>query len=388
MPALVFLATSAVMAEGVYLLAQVGAVIAVERITRRDAPDARAPIVAAILSVVAMLIRSTAAALIVAAVVYLVIARRWKQAAIYAAVVIVAMTPWQIYASAHAATVEERASHGGPMAYSYAQLLRASRFTFGNPDDTATSSVLIGRAVENFTIVLTRDVGALFVPALYRGPNESGQEVFSIGRPGLGSMGSATGTQVLSGGIAAIILIGWLSSSRERLALPGLVLAATVPMVGPVVGQTFRYFVPLSPYLVMFFWRGLRSQVVARIALLVVIGLHVMDHSAYIHQKLTGTPDWIADWNEDNELLAWVAANVPAGQGIAATNPGLIYLATGHRTVAIDGMRSKREQWRAAGIRYVASTVQFNEVPPVSWGWRLRFRSDRSGLWVVEMTSN
>lgn len=55
-PALVFLATSTVMAEPVFMLAQVVAVILVERIARQDPPSRTSPILAAAVAVAATLI--------------------------------------------------------------------------------------------------------------------------------------------------------------------------------------------------------------------------------------------------------------------------------------------------------------------------------------------
>jgi hypothetical protein len=383
-PALVFLATSTVMAEGAYLLAQVAAVAATERITRRDASDQRAPIIAALLAAMTMLLRSSAAALVAAAVVYLLIARRWRQAAIFTGVVVLCLLPWTLYATAHAPTAAERAAHGGSMAYSYSQLLTTARLEDAG-GDAVTAGALLERAAQNLAVVVTRDVGAVLLPVMYRGPDESGQEVFSIGRPGMGDMGVARGTMLVSVLVGLIILAGWLASPRERFAMPGLLLAATLPMIAPVVGQTFRYLIPLAPYLVLLFWRGLRSAAVARIALLIVIGLHAMDHAGYLYQKSTGTAEWLADWRENREVVTWIDQNLPGDATLAATNPGLIYLGSNRHTRAIDGMARNWEQWKQDGIRYVVSTVPGGELPSKSLGWQLRFRSDRHGLWVVEI---
>lgn len=385
-PALVFLATSAVMAEGVFMLALVGSVIAVERITRRDAREVTAPIAAAVVVAVAMLIRTTAVAVIAAAFAHLLIARRWRQAAIFAAALAVSLLPWQLYASTHASTEEERASHGGSMAATYSQLMTSERLS--DPGRAASFGVLLGRVTDNLRVVFTRDVGAIIVPALYRGPDESGEEVFSIGREGLGNMGVATGTMLASILLTIIALAGWLAWPEQRWAVPGLLLAATVPMVAAVPAQTFRYFVPLAPYVLMFVWRGLRSPRLGRGALLIVIGLHALDHSAYIHLKFTGTPKWIADWQDNTELLTWARQNVPADQAIVTTNPGLVYLATGRRTVAIDNWQRNWQRWKTAGFRYLASTRPHDDLPSRSLGWRQVFKSGRGGLWIVEIDND
>jgi hypothetical protein len=381
-PAIVFLATSTVMAECVFMLAQVAALVSIERITRRPAGDARAPILAALVAAAAMLIRTAAVALVIAAIAYLLITRRWRQAAIFVGVLALGVVPWTVYSAARAPNDTERAAHGGTIAYSYSQLLTASRLE--DPSQSSATTAL-ARMTGNLAVVLMRDVGALFVPVMYRGPDESGQEVFSIGRPSMGDMGVARGTMIISTIVGVIILIGWIGTARERLALPALLIAATLPMIAPVGGQTFRYLIPLTPYLLLFFWHGLRSPLVARLVLLVVIGLHGLDHAGYIHQKLTATPEWIADWHDNQRVMSWLANNASVDAMIAATNPGLIYLGSNRRTRAIDGMRRNWQRWKADGVRYVVSTVPGSELPPASLGWRLRFRSDHRGLWVVEI---
>jgi hypothetical protein len=384
-PALVFLATSTVMADCVFLLAQIASVVAVERITRHGDDDVRAPLAAATLTAAAVLIRSAGAALVIAAIVFLLIAKRWRQAAIFVGAVAAGVLPWAMYAATHAPTDEERVAHGGTIAYSYSRLLTAPRFE--DPSQgVASKAALVERIIGNLSVVLMRDVGAVLVPSIYRGPDESGREVFSIGRPLMGHMGVARGTMIVSTIVGVIMVIGWIGSARERLALPGLLVAATLPMIAPVSGQTFRYLIPLAPYLVLFFWRGVGWPAVARPALLIVIGLHGLEHAGYIHQKLTATPQWIADWRENVEVLGWIAQNVPAGETLAATNPGLIYLGSNRHTRAIDGMQRNWARWKADGVRYVVSTVPRSDLPPTSLGWRLRFRSGRRALWVVEIT--
>jgi hypothetical protein len=245
--------------------------------------------------------------------------------------------------------------------------------------------VLLNRAIDNLQVVVTRDIGAIVVPALYRGPDESGEEVFSIGRDGMGNMGITRGTMLASLVATLVALAGWLTWPRQRWAVPGLLLAATLPMVAPVPSQTFRYWVPLAPYVLMFIWRGLRSPRLARLALLIVIGLHALDHAGYLHLKLTATPEWLARFQDTTELLTWTKENIPADQAVVTTNPALIYLATGRRTVAIDNVQTNWERWKSAGFRYVSSTRPHDDFPSPS-GWRQVFMSTHGGLWVVEIS--
>jgi hypothetical protein len=383
-PSLVFLATSTVMAECVFALAQVAAVILVERVTRRAPDDYQSAALAGIAVGAAMLIRSAGAAVFIAAVAYLLLARRSKQAAACTAVALVCLLPWTVYARIHAPTPDERLAHGGTIAFSYQQLLTVGRL--GDPLGGSASAVqLARRAAQNVGGVAARDLGAVVVPALYRGPVESGQELVSIGGPQGGSMGVARQTVIVSLVLSAIVIIGWLTTPRERIAMPGLLLAASVAMMAPVGGQTFRYLVPLAPYVFLFLWRGLRSGVAARVALLCVLGFQLLDHAEYIRLKHTATVEWISEADEMAALMAWMSTNLTEPGDVAATNPGLVYLATGRRAIASGFAERNWSRWKAAGVRYVVSTLPGVQTPPASLGGRLLYRSSRRGYWVVEM---
>jgi hypothetical protein len=166
--------------------------------------------------------------------------------------------------------------------------------------------------------------------------------------------------------------------------MPVLVTAATLAMVAPVGGQTFRYLVPLTPYLLLFFWRAFGMAAVARIALLCLIGFNLSDHVLYIHLKLTATTDWLEDARENEELLSWMSANLKEPGAVATTNPALVYLRTGRRTVASVRVVQDWSQWRAMGVRWVASTLG-GDLPPSRFNARLLYRTSRRGLWVVEI---
>ena len=383
-PSLVFLATSTVMSECVFMLAQVLAVILVERIAREDAGDNRAPIVAGILTAIVLLIRTAGAALLIAAVAYLVIAKRRRQAAIFMGAIAVCMAPWIWYAREHAPTMEERLAHGGSIAFSYEQLLTMERI-----DDPLAGAASTGRmarrGASNIAGVLSRDMGAILLPSIYRGGNESGQEVISIGGPRGGSMGITTGTTTISLIFSAIVLAGWLLNRLERYAMPGLLLATSLVMMAPVGGQTFRYLVPLTPFIVLFFWHGLRGNVVARIAVMCLVGFHLMDHGVYLERKVNSTTEWIDDAREMNELMSWISTHVDASGFVATTNPGLVYLATGHRSIASAYHLRNWSSWKASGIRYVVATLGGIQLPEGQLGGRLLYRTSRSGLWIVEM---
>ena len=216
----------------------------------------------------------------------------------------------------------------------------------------------------------------------YRGSAESGQELVSIGGPGGGSMGAAGATMVISLLLTGVMVAGWAFAARERLAMPALLIGASLVVIAPVNAQTFRYILPLTPYLLLFLWHGLRKDAVARIVLLCVVGFHLLDHAQYIQYKRVGTAQWIEDAQEQDRLFAWMTANLPGSVPVASSNPGLVYLRTGRKTVASVYPELNWERWRASGIRHIVNTED-HTLPDIKV--RVLYRTERRRLYVVEM---
>ncbi len=382
-PALVFLATSTVMAECVFTFAQLLTVFLVER-ARRGSDDSNGrAVIAGLAGAAAILIRVPGAAVVAAAIVYLVVGGRWRQAAVLGVTVAVCVAPWFWYAQAHQPTAEERLAHGGTIAFSYQQLVAMRR-----PGDVRSGEITpadrVVRAQRNIAGILSRDVGGILIPAFYRGPSESGQEVLSIvgGTAQVGSMGRGAAIAAMSLVLSGVMLIGWLGARREWLSMPALLTGASLALIVLVGSQTFRYLVPLAPYLLLFLWRGLGRGAVARIAVLCLLGFNLLDHTYYIHQKLTGTPGWLADAAAIDEVLDWMSANVTEPGAVASNNPGLVFLRTGRKAVA--NANPSRSAWQALGVRYVVALHPAEEPQP-TLGPKTLFRTANGRLWIVQI---
>jgi len=233
---------------------------------------------------------------------------------------------------------------------------------------------------KNVAGIATRDVGAIIAPALFRGAHESGQEVVSVGSPGRGSMGGATGTIVISALLSLGILAGVVRSGAW-FSLPALLVAATVAMIAAVGAETYRYVVPLTPFLVLFFWRGLPHPRLARIAVLCVIGLHLMDHAMYVRAKANGDADWLADARDVEHVLATLSEQPPGA--VASTNPGLVYLRTHRKGVALAYADQNWEVWTAAGVRYLVA-LRSLEPPTLARNSEVVLKTKRH-RWIVKM---
>ena len=406
-PGLVFLATSTVMAECVFTAGQMATLLVVERSIRETGESAglRATVVAAGLAAATMLVRSTGIALVAAVALYLVMLGRSRRAMAFGFMTIVCIAPWSIYARVHAPTAAQRAEHGGSIAYAYSDAMRmrvAGRPTAG----VATPADVANRVLTNMVNVFGRDVAAIIVPVFFRGADESGQEVTSLGRAlGLppGSMGNSPVTLAISFALSVICFGGYIAVCRERITAAELLVPLSIGLTLLVPFWTYRYILPLAPFVFLYLLAGIRAVTTriapargaalgdpwkaARIAILIIVSLDAADHAQYIAAAQGGPErvDWIADAREIDEVIAWMQHNLHDDGRVASTNPALIYLRTGRQGFAMDDAGQHWDQWKASGIRYVVCLRPAVPLPSVSRPFSVLFQTSRHQLWIVEI---
>jgi hypothetical protein len=81
----------------------------------------------------------------------------------------------------------------------------------------------------------------------------------------------------------------------------------------------------------------------------------------------------------------WLNQNTTPDDIIATTNPGLVYLATGRKTVVLTDLRKRWDTWRSAGVRYGVS-LHVNQRPSEDYGYTLRYESPILRLWILQIT--
>lgn len=390
-PAFVFLATSTVMSECVFTLTQLATVVLVHRSGETRSPRSRWTLVifAAIAAAGSVLLRSAAVALVVAAALWFFKERLWKCGLLFAAVVGVTLAPWALYARAHTPTSAERAAHGGAVVYGYMDQFWM-RWA-GTPEmGEVTAADLPVRVQTNVIDVFGRDVGGILMPVLFRGPAESGQEVLALGGTvgiAAASMGGATATIIISSILSSLIVLGFIQMVR-RLTVAELLVPISLAIVLLWPFWSFRFVLPLTPFLFLYFLRGLHALAsvrVARIALLSIVGLNVYDNAGYIVRTRGGASsgvEWLAHARDVDDALAWMSRSLAPQGGLATTNPALVYLRTGRKSIAFDNPRVDWSSWRQRGVRYVACLLPL-EVP-ASAEYRVLYKSP-GRLWIVEI---
>jgi hypothetical protein len=386
-PAFVFLATSTVMSECVFTLMLLLTIILVDRSVA--AVDARRDtVLAGALAAATVLVRTAGAPVLVAAMLYLVKCRRRRQASLFAITALLCLAPWLWYARMHAPSAEERMANGGLQSFTYSQQLWM-RWAGESATGTITMRDLPARVADRMVDVFGRDVAGIVAPALFRSASESGEEVISVGG-GLfpASMGSAAGTMLVSYLLSAVAVLGFVSAMRGGATTAEFCIPLSIGMIVVWPWPAYRFVLPLAPYLFFYLLAGLRTMSaklpVARVALLCVIGLNVADHAQYILRSRTETLDWTADAREIDALLDWMRSHVTADGYVATTNPALVFLRTGRRTVAMDDAAANWQRWKSSGIRYLVC-LNTGAQPPAGMPYKEIYRSERHGLWVVEI---
>lgn len=386
-PGFVFFATSSVMSECVFTLAQLSTLVILDRI------DTRRTVIAALLAGITVLIRTAGLALVLGVTLYFLSARQFRRAAIFAVTVIICIAPWFWYEQTHRAPLSQRLEHGGAHVFTYSE--QFWMHWAGDPSSGRIGiSELPARIQANLVDVFGRDVAGIVMPVVFRGPSESGEEAVALGGGGplfRGSMGSAPGTMVLSVLFSVVAVIGFVAAVRQdRTASEFLVpISLGVTILFPM--WSYRFVLPLTPFLFFYLITGIRALApgafvrVSRVALLVVIGLHLMDHGQYIFKLRTQQPtDWVADAQEAEGMLDWMQQSLPPDASVATTNPPLVYLRTGRQTIASNDHHVNWKDWKRRGIRYMAS-LNPAQLPDTAYGYRVLYRSARRGYWVIEL---
>jgi hypothetical protein len=395
-PAFVFLATSTLMSECLFTLVQLAVVVLIHRST--SAPAGRESLQLAALAGVAagsaVLIRSAAVGLVAASALWLCKDRRWHRAAVFGAAVVFSLGPWLLYARAHAPTPEQRAAHGGAVVFSYFDQL-SMRWAGTPAMGRITAADIPARLLTNAADVTLRGMSGIFVPALLRGPNESGEEVIALGGVvGLlpGSMGVAAATQAISFIFTGIVMVGFVSAVRRGATVAEFLVLLSLAIILLWPFWSFRFLLPLTPFLFFYLITGLtvltRSHRAPRLVLLCLLGLNVYDHAGYVMlartQSGANLSEWTGSMDEVDDALTWIDRHLPQDGMIASTNPALLYLRTNRRSIALDDPTLTLEAWRARGVRFLVCLLP-SDMPAGDPGQYVVLYQSPSRRWVIDL---
>lgn len=365
-PALVFLATSTVMSECVFALAQLGAIVLIERGVKSGQLNSawRFALLGGVVASFAYLTRPAGIGLLVGAVLYLLKEKLFKQAIIFAAVVAVCVGPWTIYSRSHAPTPEQRAEQGANIVQPYST--QFWQRVAGQPlSGKVTLEDIPGRITNNLYEIAFYDFGGLVFYSLYR-PLEPGDP-----------MRVPQEARMISLFLALLALAGFIFSVWQRVTLVELVVPLSIGVTLLWGWEQFRLLLPLVPFLLFYLVMGVkliawayqklytepnprRELIPLLVASWLLLLTALQGNYKYI-QKLnevrpTDRVRWVAAYDENEAMLKHIGENVPKNEIIATQNPALLHLYTGHKTIASDDPAGSWDIWNRLGVKYMART--------------------------------
>ena len=192
---------------------------------------------------------------------------------------------------------------------------------------------------------------------------------------------------MVSTALFLLIGLGWMRAVRRRLSLAEIVVPLSLALIVAWPFWTFRFVLPLAPFLLVYLVDGLRAVTpaasrVPALVMLGVVGLSLLDHGEYIARARVRQPDWSLYAENTDAVLAWLQQH-PADGVIATSNPALVHLRTGTPTIQLEG-RVDRAVLKARGVRYVVWVHLAGMRAPADQGL-VRYLSPRCGFWVLEL---
>ncbi len=150
-------------------------------------------------------------------------------------------------------------------------------------------------------------------------------------------MGGGPEIRWLGSLLSAVAVIGFFAAAYRRLTVAEYMVAATIAMVAFVPARTYRYILPLAPFVLFYFLNGIQAietrfragtgslTPAVRIVAACMAVLFVSEHVQYIARRHYGPiPLWLRDYHETTAVTDWLKQNTSPDDIIATTNPGLV----------------------------------------------------------------
>ncbi|MBS1789571.1 MAG: glycosyltransferase family 39 protein [Acidobacteria bacterium] len=376
MPGLAFLATSSTMSECVFTAFQLLAVLVIESAARaKDGKsELRSAALAGALAAIAFLTRSIGLVVMGAGAIYLLKERKWRPLAVFVLVVAVIAAPWVMYSRTHKPSAEQRTEQGGMIVQDY-----SDQFWQARAGDTSSAIIhwdsLPDRMWANAMKIVGNNVAMIFTPTFHRSTKLSGEEALESGLT----------AHPLSYVLSAFLLLGFALTVKQRIGAAEFTTAFTLLITCLWPWDTFRFLLPLAPFLFAYLLESLRGirefartkfeskasaepwrAMTILAGLLLVIFLY--DHSAFLAKRSDLSRaeylPWQAIFNENLEALNWIKEKTPEDAVVCSMNPAMVSLYTGRKSVASNNADANWENWKRLNVRYMAYLSVFPIADP------------------------
>lgn len=401
-PVLVFTATGTVMSECVYLCLQIGTVIAAERTVRAGERGSwkfwttlgekrfwngwQYAILAAALASGSFLTRSIGVVVIGAVAVYLIYSRMFPLAAVFVLATAVMTGPWMIYQQTHMATAAQRAEQNNYIVKDYGAQMQDVQ------GDQPRSNRFLEHLYFNASFYLEHHTGAMVIDPWFRAAEPA------VGR------GRTQGKAIISLLLFLISMIGLYRAIRNGLTSGDLIFVFSIGICIIWVFFSVRLIFPLAPWVFYYLGLGVRSIIGglrftrrkapaavgwASAAVWAIVLINTFSNADYIlgNLGLVGErPVWERNYQENIEAMDWVDRNLPKDAILASSNPSLLYLFTGRKTIGNARPATRWELWKEMGVRY-GVWLRYAEIidpTPNEKRFHIPYQSERLKLRVLD----
>ncbi len=379
-PPLVFLATSTVMSDCVYMLLMVAGIVLGERLVTAAAAGKSAWLLLVFtggIAGLAFLTRSIGVALVIAIFLYLLKARLLKHAVLFALIAAIVIGPWIIYSRRHAPTPSQQMEQGGyivqPYSMQFWQKLAGDRYA-----GDVTASELPRRVWTNSLEFLGRDVCRILMAVVFEAVRDPFKDAEIVNSSEAGTRGEILPVSLILG---VIVLFGFWRAARERLTLAEIVMPLTMGVIVLWPFETVRYVLPLAPFVIFYFLLGIRelTRLVMRNSaetshwklaygvLFIVLALNLFGNVRYLLSFYATAsydrPVWVTRFDEAQQLFTKIKETVPASGVVGTPIPSLVALYTGRKTVAWEDPAGKWESWRKLPVSHYAWLLFYPRPP-------------------------
>ncbi len=361
-PALVFLATSTAMSEGVFMAVLLAGVVVFEQALKQSEAKQQQLLLtgAAVLAALTFLTRSVGIALAAAAILYLLKQRCWRWAVLYGCTFALLCAPWLWYARSHAPTAEQRQLQGGMIMSGYLANFWQQRAGLNEGGEIELNE-LPKRVWNNTLTAAGKDFAMLYAPLLYRSAKLSGMETVESRGP----------FKLLAFLLTALIVLGFVLRAWRGLSVVELCTVIYLALILSWPWATFRFMAPLVLFWLDYLVTGLLGLLdyqknfspvwrwrVPGILLGCVLALSLTDHAWYLKTRHDPAPaettPWPVVYHEYQAALDWIKQRTPEDAVVTTGNPALVYLYTGRKAVWFEFPEKNWEGWKKLNVRYLA----------------------------------
>jgi hypothetical protein len=370
-PPLLFLAVSTVMSDTAFMMCFMLTVYVVERCieAKGTSKEWKLVLLAAGLASYTFLVRSIAISLIPAAVVYFLSKGLARSALIFAVASVLIAGPWMVYSKIQAPATRHQLEQGG-----YIVLPYTTQFWQRLAGDASYGEIgykeLPTRVVNNSLEVLGRDTLRILASRIFDhmlDPTKDAQKMLEEGYLRHGEIFP------LSLFLSIFVLIGYFALAFKKITFAEIALPFMLGIIVLWPFETIRFVLPLGTFVLFYFLYGLhvaqrfvqerlmpeklpgRWQL-AQAALIIILGINLYHNLArYIigdDRSVTGI-GWTRRFKEVESVIKRLDMTAKKTDVIVATNPALLNLYTGHKTVSWDAPKLRWKTWKDLKARYM-----------------------------------